>query len=162
MTKLRLPVVGKMTITALGVAACGDSNRGSVETVTVTTAETSAPETSFPNGDAMLIVTRVTDVRNHVGEIREFLIGEATRCRGGKTSGGSDGASITSTIRCADGTLKLSFAPTQPSFVQGAPWEIVSGRSYKGLHGGGSMVATFPKDNPHASGREIFTGTVGH
>jgi hypothetical protein len=72
-------------------------------------------------------------------------------------------ATITSTIRCADGTLKLRFAPTQPSFVQGAPWEIAAGRgSYKGLHGGGSMVATFPKDNPHAQGREIFTGTVGH
>jgi hypothetical protein len=160
-TKLRLAVVG--TITALGVAACGDGNRGSVQTVTVTTTETSARETSVLNGDAILIVTRVTDVKNHVGEIREFLIGEAARCRGGKTSGGSDGATITSTIRCADGMLKLRFAPTQPSFVQGAPWEIAAGSgSYKGLHGGGSMVATFPKDNPHAKGREIFTGTVGH
>ena len=160
MTRLRLAVVG--AITALGVAGCGDGDRGSVQTVTVTTAETSAPETSFPNGDAILIVRRVTDVKNHVGEIREFLIGEAAHCRGGKTSGGSDGATITSTIRCADGTLKLRFAPTQPSFVQGAPWVIAgSTGSYNGLHGGGSMVAAFPKD-PHARGREIFTGTVGH
>jgi hypothetical protein len=115
MTRLRLAVVG--AITALGVAGCGDGDRGSVQTVTVTTAETSAPETSFPNGDAILIVTRVIDVKNHVGEIREFLIGEAAHCRG-------------------------------------------TG-SYNGLRGGGSMVAAFPKE-PHARGREIFTGTVGH
>jgi hypothetical protein len=32
--------------------------------------------------------------------------------------------------------------------------------SFKGLRGGGSMVAKFESDNPDI-GREIFTGTVG-
>jgi hypothetical protein len=158
MTKLRLAVAG--TVAALAVAGCGDDNRG-VATVTVTTTAPSASG-AVPDGDAVLIVTRVTDVKNHVGEIREFLIGEARRCRGGKTSGGSDGAMITSTIRCPDGTLELRFAPTQFSLVQGAPWVIARATgSYKGLHGGGSMVAAFPNDDPDAIGREIFTGTVG-
>jgi len=39
-------------------------------------------------------------------------------------------------------------------------WEVASGTgSFEGLRGGGSMVATFERDNPD-SGGEIFTGTV--
>ncbi len=75
----------------------------------------------------MLIVTRVTDVKNHVGEVREFLIGEATHCRGGKTRG-SDGATITSTIRCADGT-----APSR-SRRRGSSSELVRGPGWASAH----------------------------
>ncbi len=40
-------------------------------------------------------------------------------------------------------------------------WEVVSGTGrFKGVRGGGSMVATFESDDPD-TGREIFTGTVG-
>ena len=57
--------------------------------------------------------------------------------------------------------LKVQYAPTQPSLVQGGVWEVVSGTGrFQGLRGGGSMVAQFESDDPDA-GREIFTGTVG-
>jgi hypothetical protein len=45
--------------------------------------------------------------------------------------------------------------------MRGAVWEVVNGTGrYKGLRGGGSMVAKFGSDDPD-QGRETFTGTVG-
>jgi hypothetical protein len=163
MTKARL--VMALTIAAIGVAACGGDNGGDVRTVTAAPAETSAQEssTSAPaSGDAILIETRVTNAKRHTGEVLGMsVIGESAFCRGGKTSGGSEGPTITTTFRCPGGTLKVQFAPTQHGVVQGAVWEVVSGTgSFEGLRGGGSMVAKFESDNPDG-GREIFTGTVG-
>jgi hypothetical protein len=163
MTKLRL--VMALTLAAVGLVGCGGDNGGEVRTVTVTTAEASPQEssTSAPaNGDAILIETRVTNAKRHTGKVLgASVIGEAAFCRGGNTSGGSQGPTITTTFRCPAGTLKVQYAPTQPSLVQGAAWKIVSGTgSLKGLRGDGSMVATFESDNPD-KGREIFTGTVG-
>ena len=128
-------------------------------------AEASAEETptSAPaNGDAILIETRVVNAKRHTGEVLGVsVIGESAFCRGGKTSGGSDGPTITTTFRCPGGTLKVQYAPTQPSLVQGGVWEVVRGTgSFEGLRGGGSMVAAFESDNPDTGG-EIFTGTVG-
>jgi hypothetical protein len=162
-TKARL--VMALTIAAIGLAACGGDNGGDVRTVTVAAAEKSNQETSTSapvSGDAILIETRVTNAKRHTGEVLGVsVIGEAAFCRGGKTSGGSEGPTITTTFRCPGGTLKVQYAPTQPSLVQGAVWEVVSGSgSFEGLRGGGSMVAKFESDNSD-TGREIFTGTVG-
>ena len=114
------------------------------------------------SGDAILIETRVTDARRHTGEVLGVsVIGESAFCPGGRTSGGSDGPTITTTFRCPGGTLKVQYAPTQPSLVQGGVWEVVRATgSFEGLRGGGSMVAAFERDDPDA-GREIFTCTVG-
>jgi hypothetical protein len=162
-TKVR-PVMA-LTIAAIGLAACSDDNGGDVRTVTVTPAETSAQETStsapVSGGDAVLIETRVTNAKRHTGEVLGVsVIGESAFCRGGKTSGGSEGPTITTTFRCPGGTLKVHYAPTQHSPVQGSVWEVVSGTgSFEGLRGGGSMVAKFENDDPD-TGREIFTGLV--
>jgi hypothetical protein len=161
MTKVTL--VMALTIAGVGLAACGD-NGGDVRTVTVTPAETPAKETSTSapdSGEAILIETRVTNAKRHMGEVLGVsAIGESAFCRGGKTSGGSEGPTITTTFRCPGGTLKVQYAPTQPSLVQGSVWEVVSGTgSFQGLRGGGSMVAKFESDDPD-TGREIFTGTV--
>lgn len=141
------------------------ANGGAVRTVTVSTDETSAEATpaSAPlSGAPILIEMRVTNARRHTGEVLGVsAIGESPFCRGGKTSGGSEGPTITTTFRCPGGTLKVQYAPTQPSLVQGGVWEVVRGTgSFEGLRGGGSMVAKFESDNPDG-GREIFTGTVG-
>ena len=154
-----------LTSAAIGLAACGGTNGGDVRTVTVSTDETSAEATptSAPlSGAPILIETRVTNARRHTGEVLGVsTIGESAFCRGGKTSGGSEGPTITTTFRCPGGTLKVRYAPTQPSLVQGSVWEVVSGTgSFEGLRGGGSMVAKFDSGNPDV-GREIFTGTVG-
>jgi hypothetical protein len=163
MTKVWL-VMG-LTIAASGLAACGGDNGGAVRTVTVAPAETPAQESSSsaPVGaEAILIETRITNAKRHTGEVLGVsVIGESAFCRGGKTSGGSEGPTITTRFRCPGGTLKVQYAPTQPSLVQGGVWEVVRGTgSYEGLRGGGSMVARFESDDPDA-GREIFTGTVG-
>jgi hypothetical protein len=162
MSKARL--VMALTVAASGLVACGGDKGGDVRTVTAP-AETSAQETptSAPvSGDAILIETRVTNAKRHTGVVLGVsVIGESAFCRGGKTSGGSEGPTITTTFRCPGGTLKVQYAPTQRSLVQGGVWEVVRGTgSFEGLRGGGSMVAKFASDDPD-SGREIFTGTVG-
>jgi hypothetical protein len=143
-----------LAVAALGLAGCGGDDGVEVRTVTVPAAE-SAPA----DGDAILIETRVTDAAQHMGEVlRGSVIGESAFCPGGKTSGGSEGALITTTFRCSDGTLKVQFAPIQHSLVQSAEWVVVSGTGrYKDLRGGGWMVARFK--NPEQGG-ETFTGTV--
>jgi len=163
MTKVRL--VMTLAIAAIGLAACGGDDGGDVRTVTAAPAETPARETSTsaPAGaDAILIETRVTNAKRHTGEVLGVsVIGESAFCRGGNTSGGSEGPTIMTTFRCSGGTLKVQYAPTQPSRVQGGVWEVVSGTGrFKGLRGGGSMVAKFGSDDPD-TGRETFTGTVG-
>jgi hypothetical protein len=56
--------------------------------------------------------------------------------------------------------LQIRFSPTQPSPVQSAVWEVVSGTgSFEGVRGDGTMVARFGSENPD-QGRETFTGTV--
>jgi hypothetical protein len=163
MAKVRL--VMALAIAASGLAACGGENGSDVRTVTVAPAETSTQETSTSapvSGEAVLIETRVTNAKRHTGEVLGVsVIGESAFCRGGKTSGGSEGPTITTRFRCPGGTLKVQYAPTQPSLVQGGVWEVVRGTGrFEGLRGGGSMVAKFESDDPD-SGREIFTGTVG-
>jgi len=163
MSKPRL--VMALASAALAFAACGGDDRGDVRTVTASPDETLAEETptSAPlSGAPILIETRVTDARRHTGEVLGgSALGESVFCRGGKTSGGSDGPTITTTFDCPGGTLKVHYAPTQRSLVQGSVWEVVSGTGrFKGFRGGGSMVATFDSDDPD-TGREIFTGAVG-
>jgi hypothetical protein len=163
MTKVRL--VMALTMAASGLAACGGDDGGNVRTVTVAPAETSAQETSTPTpvtGDAILIETRVINPKLHTSEVLGgSVIGESAFCRGGKASGGSEGPTITTTFRCREGTLEVRYAPIQPSLAQSSAWEVVSGTgSFERLRGGGSMVASFDKDDPD-TGREVFTGTVG-
>lgn len=134
------PVIA-VTIATTGLVACGGDNGGDARPSTVAPAETPAEETST---SAPVIGHRRVS----------FL-------PGGESRGSSEGPIITATFHCPDGTLKVQYAPTQPSLVQGALWEVVRGTgSFKGLRGGGSMVAKFDSDNPDA-GREVFTGTVG-
>jgi hypothetical protein len=151
-----------LAVAAIGLAACGEDNGGEVRTVTETA--TVADQNDPVTGDAILIETRISDAVHHTGEVLSgSFIGESAFCPGGKTSGGGGDvegfASVITTFRCPDGHLTIRYSPLQPSAVQSAVWDVVSGTgSYKGLRGGGSMVAKFGK---RQSGRETFTGTVG-
>ena len=151
-----------LMVSLLSVAACGDDDGDEVRTVTVETpAETEQGPAAI--GDAILIETRIPNARKHTGEVLDgSVIGESVFCPGGKTRGGSTGATITATFHCPGGRLTVSYSPTQRSLVQSSDWEIVSGTgSFKGLHGGGWMVANFGSDDPEKGG-ETFTGTVTH
>jgi hypothetical protein len=165
MRRATVSVVLSASLAMLGFAGCGGDSGGEVRTVTVTVADAPAQETPTPapvDGDAILIRTRVTNARRHISEVLDgSVIGESAFCRGGKISGGSNGPTITSTFHCPAGTLTLEYAPTQRSLVQGNVWGIAGGTGrFKGLRGGGSMVAEFESDDPDR-GREFFTGTVG-
>jgi hypothetical protein len=160
MTRTRLGIA--LAIVAIGLAGCGGDDGSDGRTTAA--AETSAAETSTAppvDGDAVLIETRVTDARAHTGEVLDgSTIAESAFCVGGTTSGSSRGAIITTTFTCPGGTLEVEYAPRQPSLVQSAAWEVVSGTGdLEGLRGGGWMVAAFETDDPDV-GREIFTGTV--
>ena len=159
----KLSLATALAVTGIGLVACGSGTGGHPRTVTVTRTATSAQQTSASpaGGDAILIETRITNAMQHAGKVVVVFIGESAYCRGAESSGGSAGPTITSTLQCPEGTLKLQYAPTQRSLVQGATWRIASGTgTFKGLHGGGSMVAKFQSENPDR-GQEIFTGTVG-
>jgi hypothetical protein len=160
MVKVKTAFTVLLMVSLLGIAACGDDDGDEVRTVTVETsaeAEQGAPVT----GDAILIETRISSARKHAGEVLEVsVIGESAFCPGGKTRGGSAGATITATFHCPGGRLTVSYSPTQRSLVQSSDWEIVSGTgSFKGLRGGGWMVANFGSEDPEKGG-ETFTGTV--
>jgi len=150
-----------VTIAAISLAGCSaDSGRDAADAPAATT--TGETTTSVPvRGDAILIETRITDARAHTGEVLDgSLLGESAFCSGGESQGSSEGATITATLSCADGTLTVQYAPRQNSPVQSSEWEVVSGTGvFEGLRGGGWMVAAFESDDPDA-GREIFTGTV--
>jgi hypothetical protein len=155
-------VVLAVPIAAIGLAACAGDDGGDDQASAG--AETSTQQTSTSAavvGGPVLIETRVTDARHHHGEVVDgSVIGEVPFCPGGTTSGSSEGATITTTFDCPEGTLQLQYAPTQPSLVQGADWLVLSGTgALAGLHGGGSMAAVFSDDDPDA-GREVFTGNV--
>ena len=158
MVRVKTAFTVLLMVFLLGIAACGDGGGGEVRTVTVETpaeGEQGAPAT----GDAILIETRISNARKHSGEVLDgSVIGESAFCAGGKTRGGSRGATITTTFHCPGGRLTVSFSPTQRSLVQSSDWEIVSGTgSFKGLRGRGWMVANF---EDREKGGETFTGTV--
>ena len=161
MTKVKTAFTGLLMVALLGIAACGDDDGDEVRTVTVETPAEGAPAT----GDAILIKTRITSAEKHTGEVLDgSVIGESAFCPGGKTKGGSAGAEITATFQCPDGRLTVSYSPTQRWLVQSSEWEVVSGTgSFKGLQGGGWMVARFVSEDPavaHPDDGETFTGTV--
>jgi hypothetical protein len=163
---MRVSRIIVITFALSGLVACGGDDGARTgtpsRTSTPSTAPTSATPTSAPlDADAILIEERITDARLHIGVVlNTSVLGEAKFCPGGKSTGGSEGATITETFQCPGGTLTVRFAPTQRSLVQGAPWEVVSGTgSFEGLRGGGSMVARFTDEDPD-SGLVTFVGTV--
>ena len=159
MVKVKTAFTVLLMVSLLGIAACGDDG-DEVRTVTV---ETPAEAEQGPPaiGDAILIETRITSAKKHAGEVLGgSVIGESEFCAGGKTRGGSAGAEITATFQCPGGRLTVSYSPTQRSLVQSSDWKIVSGTGrFKGLSGGGWMVAKFGPKDPEKGG-ETFTGAV--
>ena len=156
-----------------GLAACDGGDDTAARPDASSGDESPTPESSVSSpvdsplaaplfGDAILIETRVVDaIRHRAVVVGSSVIGESAFCRGGRASGGSEGAAITTTFHCPGGTLTVRYSPIQPSLVQGAGWEVVSGTGgLADLRGGGSMVAVFDEDDP-VRGREVFTGTVG-
>jgi hypothetical protein len=158
-----------LTVTAVGIAACGDDDGdegGTTAGSDVETTSTAAAESDEP----ILIKTRIDIPTGDV--LGGSTIGNSPFCRGGtfRDKRGTDDPSVPPygfldrTYRCPDGSLRMGFSPGVPQGrTQAGPWKIVSGTgAYKGLTGDGEMKITYDRgQGKNASkGRETFTGTV--
>jgi hypothetical protein len=142
-----------LTVTALGLAACGDDDESDVST-----------DAAEPT-EEIVIETHITFPRDGapIGEVLdESTIGGSPLCPGGTFSDQQANGEwfIEKTIECADGSLEIGFSPGEPSNrTQKGPWEVLSGTgAYDGLSASGEMETTF---EGRTEGRETFTGTVG-
>ena len=155
MVKVKTAFTVLLTVSLLGIAACGDDdgNEGG----------TTAAESDEP----ILIKTRVAIPTGEV--LGGSTIGGSPFCRGGtfRDKHGSEDPSVPPyglvdrTFRCPDGSLRIGFTPGEPQGrTQAGPWRVASGTgAFKGLRGDGQMKAKF-EPGSDTKGRETFTGTV--
>ena len=149
-----------LTVTAIGLAGCGDDDEDEGGTNPAPVAEATSMQTA-ENGEPVLIKTRLHIPTGEV--LRGSAIGDSPLCSGG-TFRDEEGAAVERTFRCPDGSLRIGFNPTgEPQGrTQRGPWAVRSGTgAYEGLRGGGRMKVTFePGSDTKGKGRETFTGTV--
>lgn len=90
------------------------------------------------------------------------LIGDSPFCPGGTfrdEHGEPPLGFVVKSFRCPEGSLTITFSPTQNSPIQSSSWRVVDGNGeFEGLSGQGWMVARFEEGDPE--GQEPFTGTV--
>lgn len=139
-------------------------------------AETSAPSTTEPRGEPIVIRTRVVIAAAPgaepiaTGEVLDgSTLGGSTFCAGGTildSHGSPDPAVepyglVDRTITCPDGTVRVGFTPEEPQGqTQTGSWTIVSGTgAFEGLRGSGEMEVVYESDDDDV-GREALTGTV--
>jgi hypothetical protein len=160
-----------LTVTAIGLAACGDDDgttTGADEAGT-TAARDEAETTAQEGGEPILIKTHLTFVEDptaKVGARGQVLprstVGGSAFCAGGSFSdrrGEPPLGSVVKTFRCPGGRLTITFSPSEPSERQSSDWEVVNGTGrFEGLGGGGRMWAVFKPNG--TEGREIFVGSV--
>ena len=126
----------------------------------VTAEETTPGDPAAEDGEPILIETSVSLPEGEV--LPDSLIGESAFCPGGTfrdDHGEPPLGLVVKTFRCPDGSLTITFSPTQHSLIQSSSWRVVEGSGeFEGLSGQGWMVAKFEEGDP--AGRETFAGTV--
>ena len=160
-----------LTVSLLGIAACGDDDGDEGGTTTgAEEAETAAGgdenETSADeSGEAIRIRTHLAPLNAEGESTGEVLsgstIGDSAFCAGGKFADApGEPPVVVRTFRCPGGTLTITFSPKpDQALKQSSDWEVVKGlRSFDGLSGGGRMRALFESNGDE--GRETFAGTV--
>jgi hypothetical protein len=143
-----------LVVTASGIAACGGDDGDETGT--------SAKE----SGQPILIRTHVAPLNARGETFGEVLsgstIGDSAFCAGGRfddAHGEPPLGLVVKRFRCPDGTLTITFSPTQPSLKQSSDWHVAKGLGrFEGVSGGGRMRAVF--ESGVGEGRETFTGTV--
>jgi hypothetical protein len=150
-----------LTITAIGVVACGGDDRDAAGT----TASPSEPVTGG-EGEPILIETRVTFREIVTGEVLGgSTIGDSPFCSGGtfRDREGEDIGSSDRIVRCSDGSLRIGLTTgTGAAGEQAGTWKITSGTgAYEGWQGSGQMEVKL-KRGSDTKASETFTGTVAH
>jgi hypothetical protein len=151
-----------LTVTAVGLAACGDDDGDENGAATTSGADTDLSADPAEGSEEIVIKT---DLNIPTGEVLGgSSIGDSPFCPGGTfrdKDGNDEIGFLDRTYRCPDGNLRMGFSPHEPQgLTQTGPWEIVSGTgAYEGMEGSGQMEVTFESANSD-QGRETFTGTV--
>ncbi len=154
-----------LTITALGVAACGGDDGDAAGTTSVPSNERASTAGGGARGEPILIKTRLTIPTGEV--LAGSTIGDSRFCPGGTfrdREGNHDSGAVDRTFRCPDGSLRIGFTAVATAVrgAQAGPWKILSGTgAYKTLLGEGQMKVTF-EPGSNSNGRETFTATVTH
>jgi hypothetical protein len=162
MTRTKTAFVVLLTISLLGLAACGDDDGDEAGTATGTE-ETGT--NAKGDGETILIKTHLAPLNSRGESTGEVLsgstIGDSAFCAGGKFLDGPvepGTRSVTRSFRCPGGTLTVTFTSTPPDVEQRSDWEVVKGLGrFEGLSGGGRMRGELASND---EGRETFTGTV--
>jgi hypothetical protein len=150
-----------LTVTAIGLAACGDDDGDAGGTTAAADVDATSPQTT-ERGEAILIKTRVNIPTGEV--LRGSMIGGSAFCHGGafRDRHGNDAIGLVDrTFPCPGGSLRIGFTPGVPQGrTQSGPWKILSGTgAFKGLRGEGQMETKY-EGASSSKGRETFTGTV--
>ena len=151
-----------LTITAIGVAACGGDDGDTAGTTAVPGIERDSTVGRGAGDEPILIKTQATIPTGEV--LSGSSIGDSPFCPGGTfrdRHGNADVGLVDRTLRCADGSLRIGFTPGVPhGDTQTGPWKVVSGTgAFEGLRGQGRMEMKY-EPGSSSQGRETFTGTV--
>jgi hypothetical protein len=172
MVKVKTAFTVLLTISLLGLAACGDDDGDQSGTTTGaeetgTTAGRDETGTSAKDGgEPILIKTHLAPLNARGESTGEVLsgstIGDSAFCAGGKFLDGPvkpPRRSVVRSFRCPGGTLTITFTSTPPGVEQKSDWKVVNGVGrFEGLSGGGRMRGVL--ESSGGGGRETFTGTV--
>ena len=172
MVKVKTAFTVLLTISLLGLAACGDDDGDEGGTTTGaeetgTTAGRDETGTSAKDGgEPILIKTHLAPLNARGESTGEVLsgstIGESAFCAGGKFVDGPvkpPRRSVVRSFRCPGGTLTITFTSTPPGVKQTSDWKVVNGLGrFEGLSGGGRMSGVL--ESGRGGGRETFTGKV--
>lgn len=170
-------LVVALTISAMGVAACGGDDGDASGTTGAPSVESESSASGGADSEPILIETRMTLTPEEeivsTGKILDgSTIGDSPFCPGGTIEdkhGSEDPAEepfglVDRTITCPDGTLRMGFTPGIPQGrTQAGPWRIVSGTgAYEGWQGSGEMKMVYDPGSGArpTNGNETFTGTV--
>jgi hypothetical protein len=167
-----------LTVTAVGLAACGDEDGDESAMTAAPDAEATSSQ-SAEGSEMILIKTRTT-----IGAA-EQLGGSNVSGRGEVLDGSSIGGSpfcpggtfqdahsedheiglVERKFDCPDGSLRIGFSPQEPTspLTQSGPWQVVAcsgSGAFLGLQGDGQMEIKYQPHTRATEGRETFTGTV--
>jgi hypothetical protein len=164
-------LVAVLTVTAIGLAACGDEGDGSgaADEAGAQTATPSPPaqaSTGSPgSGEPILVKTRINGFAGEV--VDGSTLAGSPFCAGGTVRherGSPDiGFPAVNVFDCSDGQLQVGFGPgadQMNDIVQTSGWKVLEGSGrFEGMTGEGQMKVEWESlGSEH--GEETFTGTV--
>ncbi len=165
-----------VTVTAIGLAACGDEDGDENGAATTPSADSDLSADPAEGSEEGVIKTHVSIgaaevLRGSSVSAGDVLggssIGDSPFCPGGtfrdRHGADPDIGLVLRKVDCPDGSLRIGFSPQAPTTprTQAGPWRVLSGAgAFEGLQGDGQMEIKYEPHTRATEGRETFTGTV--